>query len=72
MSARRPLLQRTWAVGRYQVTLTVPALEGGVVHAAIEWAPHMPTDLTVAELEAYRRGRNAALKELGLSALVID
>lgn len=72
MSASAPTLTKTWQVGRYTATLTVPPLAAGVLHAVIDWAPHVPNDLTPAELETYRRGRNAAFAELGLPALVID
>lgn len=72
MSAESAALVRSWPVGRYTATLTVPPLASGVLHALIEWAPHIPNDLTTTELEAYRRGRNAALAELGLTALILD
>lgn len=72
MSARAPSLVRTWSVGRYTATLTVPPLERGVVHAVIEWEPHCPKDLTADEQRAYRYGRDAAFRELGLEALVVE
>lgn len=72
MSAVAPALTKTWAVGRYTATLTVPPLAAGVMHAVIDWAPHIPKDLTAEELQAYRRGRDAAFRDLGLAALVVD
>lgn len=72
MSAQAPSLTRSWQVGRYTATLTVPPLAQGVMHAVIEWEPHCPKDLTADEQQAYRRGRDAAFRELGLAALVVD
>lgn len=72
MSASAPALTRSWQVGRYTASLTVPPLAAGVVHAVIEWTPHTPNDLTADELQAYRRGRDAAFRDLGLAALVVD
>lgn len=72
MSAQAAALSKSWQCGRYTATLTVPPVANGVLHASIEWFPHMPRDLTPEELEAYRAGRNAAFKALGLSALVIE
>lgn len=72
MTATAPALVRSWAVGRYTATLTVPPLASGVIHAVIEWEPHIPNDLTSEELGAYHRGLNAAIQELGLSALVVN
>lgn len=73
MSASAPALVKTWSVGRYTVTFTVQQLvAGGITNALVEWAPHQPTDLTAKELAQYRAGRDAAIAELGLSALVMD
>lgn len=72
MSAQAATLTRTWNVGRYRATLTVPPVANGVLHACIEWLPYIPRDLTPEELEAYRLGRDRAFAELGLSALVIE
>lgn len=72
MTARSATLSKTWQVGRYTASLTVPPLDAGVVHAVIDWTPHIPTDLTAEELQAYRRGRDAAFRDLGLAALVVD
>lgn len=72
MSAVAASLMRTWQVGRYTATLTVPPVTNGVLHACIEWLPHVPRDLTPSELEAYRLGRDRAFAELGLRALVIE
>lgn len=72
MSAQAAALSRTWKVGSYVATLTVPPVENGVLHACIEWDPHTPRDLTPDELEAYRLGRDRAFRELGLSALIVE
>lgn len=72
MSAQAAALSRTWKVGRYTATLTVPPVKNGVLHASIEWQPHVPRDLTPDELEAYRLGRDRAFRELGLSALIVE
>ena len=70
MSAQAAALSRTWQVGRYTATLTVPPLVSGVVHAVIEWEPRVPNDLNVSEVQAYRTGLMAAFAELGLGAVV--
>jgi len=72
VSAHAPALTRSWQVGRYRATLTMPPVTNGVLHACIEWQPSVPRDLTPGELEAYRLGRDRAFAELGLSAVVID
>lgn len=53
---------RTWPVGRYTCTLTLPADASGAVAVNVEWAPCVPQRLTATELEAYRRGRDDALQ----------
>jgi hypothetical protein len=64
---------RTWKVGRYTATLTLPTPRPGkVASAVIEWAPHIPRGLTREELEQYRAGRDVAIRSLGVKALVID
>ena len=65
---------KTWTVGRYTVTMTLPAIRQGAFKVLVEWAPHFPPphSLTRAEAEEYRRGRNAALAELGIPALILD
>ena len=68
MSASAPALVKTWSVGRYTVTLTVPQSDDGVFVGNVEWFPHLPTDLTAEEMEAYSRGRDAALAGLFASA----
>jgi len=77
MAAEAAVLSRSWTVGRYTATLTVPRPKHGAVAAAvIEWDPDVPQRLTDEEMEQYRRGRNAALeamsKALGIRAAVID
>lgn len=63
MSASSAALIKTWSVGRYTVTLTVPRSADGVFAGNVEWFPHLPNDLTADEMEAYSRGRDAALAE---------
>ena len=53
---------RSWPVGRYRCTLTLPAQAEGVTGLSVEWQPRVPKRLTEAELAAYRRGRNEALQ----------
>lgn len=73
MSAERAALTHSWQVGAFTATLTVQHLHPGRAAAAIvEWAPHLPTALTPAELNDYRKGRDIALQALGLPALVVD
>lgn len=72
MSASAPALTKTWAVGRYTATLTVPPLNAGLVHAVIDWEPVIPDDLTPDELKAYRRGCVEAFTELGLLPVIVD
>lgn len=73
MSASAPALVRSWRVGNRTATLTVsqPGASGQRA-AVIEWLPDQPRSLSPAELDEYRRGRNAAFKALGLSALIIE
>lgn len=65
---------RSWPVGHYTCTLSVPANVKGV--AAIEWSPTTPRALNEAELAAYTAGRNLAVAqiadELGVAALVVE
>lgn len=56
---------RSWEVGRYTATLSCPRPRPGQVQAAvIEWHPEIPQRLTAAEVEAYRAGRDAAMRDL--------
>lgn len=77
MSAQAATLTRSWAVGAFTATMTVPKPKlGQVASAVIEWSPHVPQRLTDDELATYRRGLNAAVAELsaelGVTAAVID
>ena len=77
MSAEAEIAVRTWKVGKYIVTLTMPRAKPGTVAASgVEWAPTTPVRLTAAELQEYRKGRNKALssiaRELGINAAVVD
>lgn len=73
MSAEAAAISRSWPVGRYTATMSAPKPKSGAtVCAVIEWEPHVPQCLTSKEREQYRAGRDAAIKALGLKALVID
>lgn len=72
MSAQT-LSSTSWPVGRWTATLSVTAAEDNGPRAVlIEWSPCVPDRLTSAEVSQYRRGRDAALKRLGVNALVIE
>jgi len=66
MAAKAPAFVRSWRVGEHHtVTLVVAALRPGTaVTARTTWSPPMPLQLTAAELAEFRRGRDAALREL--------
>jgi hypothetical protein len=67
MSAEAVAVSRTFQVGRYTATVSLPRLPvGGTGCAVIGWSPCMPDRLSPAELEQYRRGRDAAIHALGL------
>ena len=71
MTAAASSLVKTWAVGRYEVTLTVPPLlRGQVVHGSVEWSPSLPGELTSEEKEAYRCGLKQALASLAVTGTV--
>lgn len=77
MSAQAAALARSWRVGRYSVTLTIPKPQPGAsACAAIEWAPSQPKRLSATELKQYRMGRNEAIAELsrvlGITVAVVD
>jgi hypothetical protein len=66
MPAEAAAIVRTWPVGRRVVTLTCPPPRPGEVACiAVEWSPDAPRRLSATELRAYRRGRDAALAEVG-------
>ena len=77
MSAEAAIASRSWRVGRYECTLTVPRPRPGqVMHASMEWAPEQPRGLSDGEILEYRQGRNKALAEisfqLGINAAVLE
>lgn len=78
MNAEAVALSVTFPVGRkYRVTVTMPQSRRGEIHSAVfDWEPDVPRRLTKAELQDYRRGRNAAVAELaartGLRTLVVE
>lgn len=74
MSGEAAALIRSWPVGPWTVTLTAPTPRAGSLNSiAMEWNPGLPDrPLSADELQQYRDGRNAAIRELGLTALVID
>lgn len=68
---------RSWRVGRYTATMSMPRPRpGAVLNALIEWSPEKPTHLSAAEWSQYRVGRNAAMaamaEAMGINAAVID
>lgn len=73
MSASTPALVRSWLVGGRTATLTVSRTgPDGERSAVIGWEPDRPSNLSSAELDEYRRGRDAAFQALGISVLVIE
>ena len=79
MSAESYAFLKTWAVGAYRVTLTVPKPKPGqVMSAVVEWKPQppAPASLSIEDINEYRRGRNAALRtlsqQLGIRVAVVD
>jgi hypothetical protein len=78
MAAEAASLARTWPVGRWTVTLTMPPrAPGGHQFASCEWLPKMPDrPLTAGEMHQYRVGRDRAVAELaqalGISALILE
>lgn len=77
MTAEAALLTRTFRVGKRTVTLTFPRPRSGeALMMTAEWDPDPPRRLTVKELRAYRRGRDAAVAELaaelGVRAAVVE
>lgn len=66
MSAEAASLARSWAVGPWTVTLTVPPLGSfATCPPTMEWAPALPDrKLTAAERRQYRTGRDKAIAEL--------
>lgn len=69
MSAEASVFSRSWKVGRWTATLTMPTPRpGGVMAVAIEWSPELPHRLSTDEVAQYRAGRAAAVAEL--SALI--
>ena len=77
MSAESAAMTRTWRVGRWKVTATVPQVRvGQVASAAIEWDPDVPRKLSRREWREYRAGRDAAFAELfaelGIRGAVIE
>ena len=77
MSAVTPALSRSWPIGAYTVTLTLPRPKpGGTVFASVEWSPAEPKSLTGHELAEYRHHRNGAIAELaaelGVNVAVLE
>ena len=73
MSAEAAAVSHSWSIGRFTATVTMAKPRPGqIASAVIEWSPHPPPHLTVEEIEQYRAGRDAAIKALGLCALVVE
>jgi hypothetical protein len=63
-----PLVDTTFRVGRrFKVAMTIPAVRPGeALVLNVEWMPAVPKRrLNKRELADYRRGRDAALAEVG-------
>ena len=57
MTAEAAAMTRTWRVGRWKVTATVPQIRAGqVASAAIEWHPDMPRKLSPANGVSTKQG----------------
>lgn len=71
-------LSATFRVGRYTCSISLPiqSLTSGALSIEMHWLPETPTRLTKAELQEYRRGRDALLAEaarlLGGSVIVAE
>jgi len=72
MSAEAPAVVATFKVGTRQVRLTIPRPGSGNCYVAAEWTPDMPRALSASEWKQYRAGRNAAIRQLGMRALIIE
>jgi len=69
MSAERT---RSWKVGEYRATMTLKRSRTGELGVVITWEPSVPSKLTKEEIKQYRDGRDAAIRDLGLSVLVVE
>jgi hypothetical protein len=77
MSAEAAALVRTWTVGAYTATLTVPKPKAGqIAHCSIEWSPSIPEKLDAAARAEYVAGRNQAMadwaRELGIRVAIVE
>lgn len=64
---------RSWRAGPYTCTLTIPRNHPSIVRSAsLEWKPCRPIRLSGSDLAEYRRGRDAALRSLGVPVLVLE
>jgi hypothetical protein len=65
MSAEAAFATRSWKVGRYTCTLTVPRIRfGEVMHATCDWSPEQPQRLSAKEAAEYRRSFAKAMVEI--------
>lgn len=56
---------RSWRVGRYTVTLSLPKIRpGALVGAVVEWDPAVPARLSSQEAAQYKEGLAAAIREM--------
>lgn len=77
MSGDTAVAVRSWCVGPYTVTMTIPRPRPGrAINALVEWEPSEPSKLSPDEWSEYRAGRNHALAllaaELGIDVAVLD
>ncbi len=75
--AEAALLVRSFQVGLYTATITVPKPAPGVAASIfVEWSPDLPESLTPLELEQYQAGRGAVAADLaqalGRSVAVVE
>lgn len=55
---------RTFQIGRYEATITVPRLRpGAVINATCEWNPHKPYRLSASERLEYQAAIDAVMTE---------
>jgi hypothetical protein len=65
MSAQAAAVVRSFRVGKWTCTITLPRIERGAVFTiSSEWSPSMPGRLSADEMRQYRAGRDQALAEL--------
>ena len=77
MSGEAPALVRSFRVGPYRCTITLPQFERGAVKCfVVEWSPSVPRRLSAKQMRQYQQGRDSAMAELaamiGGNVLVVE